>query len=190
MADFDPCFEKVLGLEGGYKLHTVKGDRGGMTYAGISRVHHPTWPGWAMIDRGDFGASLSALVRDFFKEEYWDTIHGDIIGFQSVAYNLYVFGIKNGIKTSIRMCQKLIGAKVDGDFGPKTLRALTDFIQDQKDEKIFVLSFSLMKIFRDSGIAEHDSRRKDDVVGSNLKFLCGWINRTKAGLEHWGFGND
>ncbi len=45
MADFIPCFEQTLTLEGGYKLHTVKGDRGGMTYAGISRVHHPNWPG-------------------------------------------------------------------------------------------------------------------------------------------------
>ncbi len=33
MADFEPIFEKVIELEGGYHLHTVAGDRGGTTYA-------------------------------------------------------------------------------------------------------------------------------------------------------------
>jgi len=37
MANFEPCFEKVIKLEGGYKLHNVKGDKGGITYAGIAR---------------------------------------------------------------------------------------------------------------------------------------------------------
>ena len=31
MADFEPCFKKVIGIEGGFNLHTVKGDTGGMT---------------------------------------------------------------------------------------------------------------------------------------------------------------
>jgi len=45
MTDFEICFNKTITLEGGYVLHNIKGDTGGMTYAGISSVHHPTWPG-------------------------------------------------------------------------------------------------------------------------------------------------
>jgi len=186
MANFEPCFEKVLKLEGGYKLHTVPGDRGGTTYAGIARAKNPRWEGWVKIDKGEFDQALIDMVKAFFKREYWDKIQGDVIGFESVAYNLYEFGIKNGIGTAVSLCQKIIGVKVDGGFGSTTLRALNNFCEEAKDEKIFVLAFSLMKIFRDNEIVQGDSRKSRDVLVSNQKFLCGWINRTKAGLEHWG----
>lgn len=41
MADFNPAFEAMIKDEGGYVLHNVEGDRGGMTYAGIARNMNP-----------------------------------------------------------------------------------------------------------------------------------------------------
>ena len=63
MADFLQAFESMIRNEGGYKLHSVEGDRGGMTYAGIARNFHPNWPGWAAIDAGDIPDT--ELVRQF-----------------------------------------------------------------------------------------------------------------------------
>ena len=37
MAQFEPAFELMIKDEGGYVLHDVEGDTGGMTYAGIAR---------------------------------------------------------------------------------------------------------------------------------------------------------
>ncbi len=37
MAQFEPAFELMIRDEGGYVLHEVPGDTGGMTYAGIAR---------------------------------------------------------------------------------------------------------------------------------------------------------
>ena len=37
MADFEKAFNKTMMNEGGFMLHDVEGDRGGMTFAGISR---------------------------------------------------------------------------------------------------------------------------------------------------------
>ena len=34
MAQFEPAFEQMIRDEGGYVLHEVPGDTGGMTYAG------------------------------------------------------------------------------------------------------------------------------------------------------------
>ena len=51
MADFLQAFESMIRNEGGYKLHSAEGDRGGMTYAGIARNFHPTWPGWAAMPK-------------------------------------------------------------------------------------------------------------------------------------------
>jgi len=186
MADFKPCFEKVMALEGGYKITNDLVDRGGMTYAGISRTRHPAWPGWAKIDRKEFDDELNGMVEVFYKIEFWDKFQGDVIGSQSVAYNLYEFGINAGIQMSIKLCQKIIGVAVDGIFGPASMKALNKFAAGEKDEKIFVLSFSLLKVLRYNHITLNDPRREHDLLVSNQKFICGWLNRVAAGLEHWG----
>lgn len=77
MADFLPAFENVVLNEGGYKLTDIKQDRGGQTYAGISRKFHPHWPGWSYIDRGQ--VPPVSLVRAFYKEEFWDRLRCDEI---------------------------------------------------------------------------------------------------------------
>jgi len=183
MADFEPCFKKVIGIEGGFNLHTAKGDTGGMTYAGIARKKWPEWEGWGKIDAGEFDATLTAMVRAFFKENFWDKIMGDDIGAQAVAYHIYAFAVNAGIKTSVKIAQRIAGVVPDGSFGNKTFKALNALIEDKKDEKLFVLLFSLMKIFRYKDICLHDKRRKDDKLVSNEKFLCGWINRVQEGIE-------
>lgn len=86
MAIFDLAFNKTLTLEGGYAIHTVDGDHGGMTFAGISRNNWPGWPGWQLVDAGETsGQRVDAMVKTFFKINFWDKIHGDQIGFQGVA---------------------------------------------------------------------------------------------------------
>ncbi len=161
MADFEPIFEKVIELEGGYHLHTVAGDRGGTTYAGIARSYHPDWAGWSKIDAGIFDAELTGMVRDFYRKKFWQQLKGD---------------------AAVRIVQQIVRTTPDGVLGDKTLQALNAVVQDSKDETSFVLLFSLMKIFRYKDICLHDKRRKKDTLKSNLKFLCGWINRVQKGL--------
>jgi len=183
MARFEPCFEKVIQLEGGYKLHEVEGDRGGMTYAGIARNIWPKWPGWGKIDSGEVDADLTGMVRAFYKKEFWDRIRGDDIGAQAVAYHMFDFAVNAGLKTAIRMTQRIIGTTPDGVWGDKSFLRLNEMVQDEKDERIFVVMFSLFKVFRYKDICLNDDRRKEDQIKSNQKFLCGWINRVQKGLE-------
>ena len=152
-------------LEGGYQLHEVSGDRGGMTYAGIARNAWPKWPGWVKIDAGEMDGELTGLVRTFYKDHFWDKIRGDGITAQQVAY------------------QRIVGATPDGIFGDMTFQRINNMVRDEKDERIFVVTFSLFKVFRYKDICMNDSRRGQDRVNSNLKFLCGWINRVQKGLE-------
>lgn len=183
MAEFDPCFEKVILLEGGYKLHDVRGDRGGMTYAGISQKNWPKWEGWGKITANEFDAELTAMVRRFYKTEFWDKIRGDGIHSQEAAYHIFAFAVNAGIRTAVRMAQRIIGATPDGIFGNQTFARLNDMVRDEKDERIFVVTFSLFKVFRYKDICMNDPRRKEDRIESNQKFLCGWINRVQKGLE-------
>ncbi len=182
MAEFEPCFKKMIVLEGGFHLHKVKGDAGGMTYAGVARNRWPQWPGWQKIDAGEFDAKLTGMVKEFYKNEFWDKINGDSIGAQDVACQIFIAGVNTGLKTSVRLTQKIIGAVQDGVFGEKTFRKLNAMVQDEKDERIFVLLFSLLQIFRYKDICLHDARRKHEKFVSDEKFLCGWINRVQEQL--------
>lgn len=154
-----------------------------MTYAGIARNAWPKWSGWGKIDANEFDAALTSMVRAFYRKEYWDRILGDQIMSQQIAYQIYAFSIHAGIKAAVRIAQRVVGATPDGIFGPKTLARLNQMIEDEKDERIFIVTYSLFKIFRYKDICLNDARRKSDRMVSNEKFLCGWINRIQKGLQ-------
>lgn len=180
MANFDIAFEKTLNAEGGYLLHTVKGDKGGMTFAGISRVHWPDWTGWQLIDGGEVsGSRIEAMVRVFFKIHFWDVIKGDRIGFQSVADTIYDFAVNSDIEPAVKRVQIVVGATVDGDFGPKTFAKLNAYVVNEMAEELFCAKYNLLRLFRFKDICVADKRKCWDKVTSNLRFLCGWINRVE-----------
>ena len=74
MADFLPAFENMIKNEGGYVLHNVPGDRGGMTYAGIARNMQSGWAGWGHIDRNE--PVPAQMVRDFYKQNFLESYQG------------------------------------------------------------------------------------------------------------------
>ncbi len=172
MADFLAAFEKVIRAEGGYVLHNVPGDRGGMTYAGISRRAHPDWPGWTVIDAG--GEPPAELVREFYRERFWGRILGDEITSQAVAETLYDFAVNAGVKPAAIIAQvvasKITGEALtpDGVVGPKTLAAL-----NACDERLFVALYTIAKIARYCEIVRRDR--------SQAKFLLGWVSRAIKG---------
>ena len=56
--NFLASFNKVLAVEG--MLGNNYADKGGMTYKVISRIKHPGWPGWIIIDKLYTQASSSS----------------------------------------------------------------------------------------------------------------------------------
>ena len=162
MADFLPAYERVIVIEGGYVLHNVKNDRGGQTYAGIARKHWSSWSGWSYIDRGDIPPTH--LVREFYREHFWDKIHGDEIADQDVATSGYSCSVNMGVKVATRLVQVVVQTTPDGDFGPRTLSALNAF-----NPALFLARFSIAKMARYAEIVRRDR--------SQAGFLLGWLNR-------------
>ncbi|MCX8017479.1 MAG: hypothetical protein N2690_06240, partial [Rhodocyclaceae bacterium] len=103
MADFLYAFERMIRNEGGYVLHKVPYDRGGMTYAGISRRNWPDWSGWRDIDAGR--DPEAETVRDFYRVNFWTPIQGDAIRSQSIAQTLFDFAVNAGVKTAVILAQ-------------------------------------------------------------------------------------
>lgn len=170
MADFAQAFEKMIRNEGGYRLHEVKGDRGGMTYAGIARKFHPHWPGWILLDSGERdNPKLTQMVRNFYLENFWSSAHGDKISNQTVAETLFDFAVNTGSRVAVKLAQVVAGTSPDGTMGPRTVAAINSIDPDR-----FVLAYAMAKVARYAGICNRNKSQK--------KFLLGWINRTLKGV--------
>ena len=167
MADFGQAYERALLAEGGYKLHKVAGDTGGLTYAGIARNPNPDWPGWAYIDRGE--TPPSQLVRDYYREGWWEPIRGDDIVDQGVAFTLYSFATNSSQRlrptVAVKLAQLVAGTTPDGVVGPKTLEAI-----NAMNPELFVAKYALARLARYEQIVRRNR--------SQQKFLLGWLSRT------------
>lgn len=169
MADFKPAFDKMLLDEGGLKLHTVAGDRGGQTYGGIARNFNPSWPGWTFIDRGE--TPPVQLVFEFYREAYWEPVRGDELP-QRIAESIFNFAVNTSAPykpaVAVKLAQAVVGATPDGQMGARTVAALNAI-----DEGLFVSNYTLAKIARYAAIANKNP--------SQRKFLLGWVNRSLRG---------
>lgn len=162
MADFIPSFERMIIHEGGYRLTNDPTDRGGQTYAGIARKRWPDWEGWRVIDAGE--EPEAEMVRQFYREYFWQPIQGDAIRSQAIAQTIFDFAVNAGVRTATILAQTVVGTTPDGKLGPKTLAALND-----ADEALFVARYALAKIARYAEIVRRDRTQQ--------RFLLGWINR-------------
>jgi lysozyme family protein len=171
MANFEQAFEKMITDEGGYVLHTIPGDTGGMTYAGIARNKNPNWPGWNLIDHETTSNPLlSGMVRNFYKVEFWDRIRGDEIANQVVAESVFNFGVNTGMGVAVKLAQLIVGATPDGAVGDKTVEKFGNV-----EPEAFKKAYALAKITRYADICNKNR--------SQSKFLLGWLNRTLKGLK-------
>lgn len=160
MADFNPAYEQLINAEGGYKLHKVEHDRGGLTYAGITRKSYPNWAGWAYIDRGE--TPPRQLVRAFYHAQYWLRYRLDEVVNQDVAECILMAGVN--AEAAIRLLQIVVKTDPDGDIGTKTLTVV-----NAAEPQTLLAFFTLAKIDRYRKIVNKDR--------SQAKFLLGWINR-------------
>lgn len=166
MAEFSPAYEQMIVSEGGYVLHEVAGDRGGMTYAGIARKMNPQWQGWALIDAKQ--DVPTQMVREFYKANYWNPIKGDQITSQVIAQTIFDFHVNAG-GVARKLAQLVVGTTPDGIFGERTLAALNAYDPDK-----FAMAYALAKIARYRDIVQRDR--------SQGKFLLGWVSRTLQGI--------
>ncbi len=160
MADFEKAFQRLMDEEG-IKLTNDPVDRGGQTYAGISRKHNPKWVGWKFIDAGD--TPPLDMVRDFYHQYYWMPVKGDQITSQPVAEALFSQFVNMGAN-AIKLMQACVNVIQDGKIGPKTLAAINRY-----PEAYLLLMYSHVNIRRYHAIGMKDKTQR--------VFWPGWIAR-------------
>ena len=143
MANFLAAHRLVMVNEGGWNI--TKGDKGGETYKGISRVNFPTWSGWLIVDDYktkhpdtfknllEYDLILQGKVLNFYRANFWNTIQGDQIISQNTADSIYDSAVNMGVKESIMLTQDTLfnGNRNGIQYGTmdqKTLNALNNIV--------------------------------------------------------------
>jgi lysozyme family protein len=151
MSDYSIARDLLLFREGGFA--DVEGDKGGLTYCGITRMNYPTWPGWTfIIDRlkegpipnGAVFPQLNKAVSDFYRYEFWDALHLSQVEDQAIADQLLAIAVHYTRPKATMRIQKILNTKyghslkIDGVMGDKTIAAINSV-------KGFELNNSLFK---------------------------------------------
>lgn len=186
MASYENVVVGILQVEQGYVDH--KSDRGGETYAGISRKNWPHWDGWFIIDeaktRGGFpktlllNVELKDKVNEFYFENFFLPIAGQQIKDDNIVHELMDTAVNQGLKKAIIDAQRSINllnqkgkfgsdVDVDGIMGHKTVSAINSFPYP------WAISTCLngFQFERYVKIAENDPTQED--------FFRGWLIRVK-----------
>jgi lysozyme family protein len=174
MADPIISIKKTLINEGGYNNDPT--DAGGETYRGISRVNHPDWLGWDIVDgyknHPDFphvldsDQKLQDLVVSEYREGYWKPNYSQITN-QLLADKISDLGVLFGVGTTIKVLQIVLDLTPDGAFGPVSLEKLNE-----------AEPVSCLEAFK-SGMVTHCI----EVVKNNpndRRYFSGWVRRINS----------
>jgi lysozyme family protein len=168
MAEFGIAYPLTSKHEGGYVNDPT--DRGGETYAGITRKNYPTWAGWATIDqqprkKNEIIPSLADEVKEFYRVMYWNKQSLSGLKSQKVANAIYDWNINSGA-IAIKAIQRLINVADDGYIGGDTLKAIN------------AAGDGVLSKYIEERIAFY--KRIVEKDPSQTKFLKGWVNRAKS----------
>jgi lysozyme family protein len=110
--DFDACFERLLGHEGGLVDHAA--DPGGLTKYGISQRSYPG---------EDIRGMTVGRAQTIYRRDYWGPAGCDAVP-EAIKFDLFDMAVNAGVRTAVRCLQRAAGADADGILGPRTLLAV------------------------------------------------------------------
>lgn len=123
-AMFQIAFDRVISHEGDFSAD--KRDRGNWTTGEIGRgelkgtkfgISAMTYP------HLDIPNLTLADAQRIYKQDFWLAISGDNLP-PALAYQVFDSAVNHGISATIKMLQRAAGARDDGQFGPKSLKAV------------------------------------------------------------------
>jgi len=182
MGNFELIYPTIQKYEGYYS--NVITDKGGETYAGITRVNNPNWDGWKIVDSYKFkfpnnkipynykipDQALDKLVKELTYQYFLRSGAAQINnnGIATIVAHLY-FNSSDGIKYVIQRAVNLIGGniKLDNTLGTESITAINSANQTKLYDKIKEL---YLKYYIDLGNKEPANK-------------AGWINRVNYVIQ-------
>jgi len=136
----------------------VKGDDGGLTKFGIDFRSHPD---------EDIANLTYARAVEIYKDEYWDKSHAE-----KLPWPLNLVQVDGAVNTGVgqqtKFLQRVVGVDDDGAFGPRTLAATLDAVNESSARLIALEVINMrQKFYKDLAFEKPEKE----------KFLDGWLNR-------------
>lgn len=117
--NFEACFEKLIGHEGGFVDHPS--DPGGATKYGISQRSYP-------------GEDIRGMTLDrakaIYRRDYWGPAGCDAVP-DAVRFDLFDMAVNAGVRAAIKCLQRAAGETDDGIIGPRTIQAVSSANPDK-----------------------------------------------------------
>lgn len=136
---FSRCIKVILRNEGGYVNHP--NDPGGETNFGIAKKFYP---------EEDIKNMTKERATYLYYKDYWTPMNLKGLQNEELVLQVFDFGVNAGIKTSIRMLQRLVGVTDDGIIGKITTKVVNDQPIELVDKfkmrrKIFYMNLAAKK---------------------------------------------
>lgn len=152
--DFQHAVAFVLAKEGGYVQHPS--DPGGETNFGISKRAYP---------HEDIANLTEQRAAFLYHRDYWRAVRSHELP-TGIALAVFDGAVQHGTVTAARLLQEVLGAKVDGIIGPKTLLAAR-----QADTEWLIARYVLRRARLYARIQAKDP--------AQAVFIEGWFNRLR-----------
>jgi lysozyme family protein len=205
MASYSDAWQITKANEGGYVFD--RDDLGGETYRGISRVFHPGWNGWKVIDAikakqnipfNYSTAALDSLAAAYHYQTIWTALNANYLNSQPIA-NVLFDSAFSGYSRSNNMVKDILNKyfkqsfKLNGTLDTNVISTLNSI-----NEKKFIKHFNTYrrKLFKFSAgrlssvdplysFFKRYNKASEQKKKSNEKFLSGWIAR----VDKYGSGS-
>lgn len=156
-ARFEKFWPRLMKYEGGATVVNNPKDPGGLTKYGISKRSYPGL---------DIANLTEQQAKDITYDDYYTPLSIGAFVDDRIAWQVFDFGYNAGVVKSAKTIQKIVGAKEDGNIGPKSINLINLF---EGEFPLFILFMSerlkyYMKIV---------DRKQSQII-----FLKGWILRT------------
>lgn len=126
VGNFDRCYARVRVYEGGNDDDPR--DPGGRTSRGILQREYDrflvTSGKSAIIADHDVWKASEADIAAIYRANYWDRARCEELP-AGVDFTVFDSGVNSGVSQAAKWAQRATGIRVDGDFGPGTVHALT-----------------------------------------------------------------
>jgi lysozyme family protein len=157
---FNRCLAVVLKNEGGYSNHPS--DPGGSTQAGVTQKVYNDYRTKKGLENQSVIVISDEEIHDIYLTAYWTPMNLEGIKDENLILELFDTGVNCGIRTAIKMVQRIVGTKDDGIIGNKTISLINEYPD-------------LVPIYKQAREAYYYR-----LVERNPKlavFVKGWINR-------------
>jgi lysozyme family protein len=151
---FNEVVNIVLRNEGGYVDHP--NDPGGETNFGITKRNYPHL---------DIKNLTREQAREIYRKDYWEPMRLNGLDNEELILHVFDMGVNAGIRTAIKILQRLVLTKDDGIIGPIT----TELVNRSTVDLVDLYKAERRKYYCDL------VRRKPDLA----VFLNGWMNRVE-----------